>query len=313
MKKKETKKKLAKSSTASTKKKVKKKAVKKKVSKKKPSRSLASTSTSAKASKKTKSLSPKKTGTRKSLPSPSLAGSRASTSKKSESALTPEVLNSKDLRERLFVLEYLSDAKLNGTQAAIRAGYTENPRSAAVLASKLLTKDNIREMIDAHIVDREVRLKIKQENVLIRLHEIREAKLTDYITWGHEIHEEERVIDSSFDATTKEGLQLVKDAEKGKDGQIALIVTHRNTVLFKNSEELSDAQARAINEISVGKDGQMKIKLEQKTPVNKLIGDHLGMFEKNATDKDEEFRTSFQRMLDEIREEAPKLPFKEGI
>lgn len=52
-------------------------------------------------------------------------------------ALTP--------RERLFVREYLAD--LNGTQAAIRAGYAG--KSAAAQASRLLRKEAVRAYRDA--------------------------------------------------------------------------------------------------------------------------------------------------------------------
>ena len=57
----------------------------------------------------------------------------------------------------------------------------------------------------------------------------------------------------------------------------------------------------------------MKLKLEQKTPANKLIGDHLGMFRRGDDDPDTQFKTSFRRMLDEIRDDAPALPFREGV
>ena len=42
-------------------------------------------------------------------------------------------------KQRRFVSEYLKD--LNGTQAAIRAGYA--PKSAKVIASRMLTKANL--------------------------------------------------------------------------------------------------------------------------------------------------------------------------
>lgn len=48
-------------------------------------------------------------------------------------------------KQELFCLEYIID--LNGTQAAIRAGYSE--ATARQLASKLLTKPNIRTRIKA--------------------------------------------------------------------------------------------------------------------------------------------------------------------
>jgi phage terminase small subunit len=62
-------------------------------------------------------------------------------------------LRSKQAR---FVQEYLIDR--NGTQAAIRAGYS--PRTAHVIAAELLTKPNIRQEItrreDAHLADLDV-------------------------------------------------------------------------------------------------------------------------------------------------------------
>jgi hypothetical protein len=58
-----------------------------------------------------------------------------------------------DERWRAFAREYVKD--FNGTQAAIRAGYAE--RSAAMQASRLLTKDKVQEMVreaNARIVER---------------------------------------------------------------------------------------------------------------------------------------------------------------
>ena len=50
-------------------------------------------------------------------------------------------------KRRVFVEEYLKD--FNGTQAAIRAGYSKN--SARSTASRLLTIDNISDAIEAAI------------------------------------------------------------------------------------------------------------------------------------------------------------------
>lgn len=50
-----------------------------------------------------------------------------------------------NMKERKFVREYLVD--LNGTQAAIRAGYSE--KSAASTASRLLRRENVKAYRDA--------------------------------------------------------------------------------------------------------------------------------------------------------------------
>lgn len=65
-------------------------------------------------------------------------------------------------KERLFVDEYLIDN--NGTQAAMRAGYSE--KSARQIASKLLTKVNISVAIAEARQEREERTKITQDRVL---------------------------------------------------------------------------------------------------------------------------------------------------
>ena len=82
-------------------------------------------------------------------------------------------------REKAFIEEYVKDE--NGTQAAIRAGYS--PNGARVRAHKLLTKDNIRAEIDTKIAQREEetrrleeerreRLRVDEDRVLDELAKI---------------------------------------------------------------------------------------------------------------------------------------------
>ena len=65
-------------------------------------------------------------------------------------------------RQLRFIEEYLVD--LNGTQAAIRAGYSK--RTANEQASRLLANVNIRQKVDAAIKERSERTKIDQDYVL---------------------------------------------------------------------------------------------------------------------------------------------------
>jgi phage terminase small subunit len=78
-------------------------------------------------------------------------------------------------QQRLFVHEYLID--LNGTQAAIRAGYSES--TAAQQATRLLKNVQIRAMIDVAMATREEAVKVDAEWVLRRLVEMAEADRAD--------------------------------------------------------------------------------------------------------------------------------------
>lgn len=66
-------------------------------------------------------------------------------------------------RQRAFVLEYLRD--LNGTQAAIRAGYAED--RAASTASRLLRKPEIRTFRDVLMEERFEAVGINRYNIVL--------------------------------------------------------------------------------------------------------------------------------------------------
>lgn len=77
-------------------------------------------------------------------------------------------------KQKAFIVEYVKD--FNGTQAAIRAGYSEN--TANVIASQNLTKLNIREAIDNYFAD-----KVMSANeVLYHLTEVARGDIGDLIT-----------------------------------------------------------------------------------------------------------------------------------
>lgn len=64
-------------------------------------------------------------------------------------------------KQKQFVKEYTVD--FNATQAAIRAGYS--PKTARAIASKLLTKIDIKDAVKQRILD----LAVSQDEVLVRL------------------------------------------------------------------------------------------------------------------------------------------------
>lgn len=72
------------------------------------------------------------------------------------------------VRQRLFVREYLVDR--NGTQAAIRTGYS--PKSARFEAARLLTNDNIQAEVNRLLQEQEKRVEVKADMVLSELYKI---------------------------------------------------------------------------------------------------------------------------------------------
>ena len=78
-------------------------------------------------------------------------------------------------RQSMFVKEYLVD--LNGTQAAIRAGYS--PRTANEQAARLLANVNISDAVAAGMAKRAAKVEINADYVLARLAEIDRMDVLD--------------------------------------------------------------------------------------------------------------------------------------
>lgn len=85
-------------------------------------------------------------------------------------------------RQQRFVEEYLVD--LNGTQAAIRAGYSE--KTAPSQASRLLTNANIMAALQAARARLAKKLEVTQERVLQELARIAFADVRDLFTWDEQ-------------------------------------------------------------------------------------------------------------------------------
>lgn len=150
-------------------------------------------------------------------------------------------------RQKKFCDEYLID--LNATQAAIRAGYTEN--YANTNASKLLQNTTIAEYIRKRQADRMERTEITQDMVLRELAAIAFADATDYV----------KVVQKPY---------LTEDGEEVFLPDVAITETN----------ELTAIQKKAIAGIKQGKNG-IELKLNDKTRALELLGKHLGMFTDN--------------------------------
>jgi phage terminase small subunit len=166
-----------------------------------------------------------------------------------ESELTP--------KQRAFVREYLVD--LNGTQAAIRAGYSAN--SADVEASRLLANAKVRSAVDAAIKLRSERTDITADRVLQELAKIGFADIRKAIKWQGTLVTEEDNPDGGDTLTIKN------------------VVT--NSVQLISSDDIDDETAAAISEISQNQGGGIKLKLHDKRAALVDIGKHLGMFKED--------------------------------
>lgn len=164
-------------------------------------------------------------------------------SAKAKSRRDPDALTPKQQR---FVTEYLVD--LNGTQAAIRAGYSAG--AAEVQASRLLSNAKVQSAVQAAMNRREKRTEITQDRVLQELAKIGFADIRKAVRWSNQQRE----------ALTAEGA-----------------LTLENEVLLVPSAEVDDATAAAISEVSQGQHG-LRIKMHDKRAALVDMGRHLGMF-----------------------------------
>lgn len=80
-------------------------------------------------------------------------------------------------RQKVFIAEYLTD--LDGTQAAIRAGYSK--KSAYAIATENLKKPQIKAAIDEAIEERRKKLSVTAESVIAELALIGFADMSDFV------------------------------------------------------------------------------------------------------------------------------------
>lgn len=80
-------------------------------------------------------------------------------------------------KQSIFVKEYLVD--LNGTQAAIRAGYS--PRTANEQAARLLANDSVSEAVAVSMAKRSAKIEVNADYVLARLAEIDQMDVLDIL------------------------------------------------------------------------------------------------------------------------------------
>ncbi|MEA4831583.1 MAG: terminase small subunit [Oscillospiraceae bacterium] len=160
-------------------------------------------------------------------------------------ALTP--------KQKLFVQEYLID--LNATQAAIRAGYSQ--QRASEIGYQQLQKTTVQDAIDKAMHKREQRTEITQDKVLSELAKVAFSNGSDFAK-----------------VTTQKRKKRLWDDEAQE--YVEKEVEEQFVELF-DTDKLPLEKKAAISGIKEGKYG-IEVNSCDKVRALELIGKHLGMF-----------------------------------
>jgi len=133
-------------------------------------------------------------------------------------------------KQQRFVDEYLID--LNATQAAIRAGYSEN--RASELGYQLLQKPTVQGSIQKAMKQREERTKVTQNQVVEELAKIAFSNITDYLEFGTTFRIKES---SEIDGSPIQEVSISKDGAckfKLHNKLVALELLAKHLGMFEN-------------------------------------------------------------------------------
>ena len=169
-------------------------------------------------------------------------------------------------KQSRFVEEYLID--LNGTQAAIRAGYS--PKTAEVTASRLLRNVKVQVAIADAFQARNERTQVTQDMVIQELARLGFANLGDHLVWDN----------GGVTVTSSVGL----------------------------SEDAVRAVAEVYEHITADGTRTIRLKLHDKLAALDKLAKHLGMFvqrQEVVGDKDAPFTVSIAQLAREAREYGP--------
>jgi phage terminase small subunit len=149
------------------------------------------------------------------------------------------------VKQEKFIEEYLID--LNGTQAAIRAGY--NPNSANEQAARMLAKGSVASCVSKAMAERSKRTGVTQDRVLRELARLGFVNVTEVVNMD--------------DATLRSGSEV--------DDTSAIASVKVKTTHTKDDTEITERE----------------IKFHDKVKSLELLGKHLAMFTDNLNLKED--------------------------
>jgi phage terminase small subunit len=158
-------------------------------------------------------------------------------------------------RAEIFAREYVID--LNGTRAAIAAGYSEH--TANEQASRLLAKASTRKLVDQHLARRASRLDLKADKIAEELQRIAFSNMLDYVqpeegqlrpdfstlTRDQAAAIQEIRVDTTGGTGDGERKQIVRTTFKLADKRGALELLGRHVGMFQDKLEVTGLEGLA--------------------------------------------------------------------
>lgn len=157
----------------------------------------------------------------------------------------PESLELTD-KQRVFVQEYLVD--FNATQAAVRAGYSEN--TAGQIAYENLKKPYIQLAIQKALMARSEKTRVYQDWVLEQYIKIASADIKDFLSFRTE-------------------LSIVTYTDEGQP-----VIDYRPVIEMKDSDQVDGS---LISQVSISPKGVFTFKLYDKLKALDKLADHVGI------------------------------------
>ncbi|MFP3379711.1 terminase small subunit [Bacillus sp. SIMBA_069] len=203
-----------------------------------------------------------------------------------------EILDDEELteKERLFCLYYVK--YFNGTQAALKAGYSKD--GAHVQASRLLRRERVSSYIKELKGELIENVFVEAMDVLKEYIKIAFADITNYVTFGQREVELEPLEKTSVD-------------EEGKE--VTEFITETRMMNFVDLAESDMVDGSIITEVKQGRDG-ISIKLADKMKALDKLSLYFDLFPDNFKRKVDEERLHMQQEAQKVQIEKTKAEIK---
>ncbi|MGA5663723.1 terminase small subunit [Bacillus bombysepticus] len=203
-----------------------------------------------------------------------------------------EILEDEELteKERLFCLYYVK--YFNGTQAALKAGYSKD--GAHVQASRLLRRERVSSYIKELKGELVENVFVEAMDVLKEYIKIAFADITNYVTFGQREVELEPLEKTSVD-------------EEGKE--VTEFITETRMMNFIDLTDSDMVDGSIITEVKQGRDG-ISIKLADKMKALDKLSLYFDLFPDNFKRKVDEERLHMQQEAQKVQIEKTKAEIK---
>lgn len=186
-------------------------------------------------------------------------------------------------KEKSFIENYVIDK--NGTQAAIRAGYSE--ATANSISTTLLTKPRIKTAIELKLAELSVKNELTADRIVKEYMKLAFYETDNFYHIYYEL------------ATWKKGYRRVKRryGERLTVDEYNSLPSNKKDFYsrykkLKEFDEMSEDDRRAIVGVSYDKNNNMILKLADKQKALESLSKHLGIFEADNKQKNQNITVS---------------------